>query len=283
MERSLRSSLSQIPQPTKVLFIDQNNNPLTLNKDLSSHPLLECLHLPVKSVSRARNSFSIPEHIDWIIFCDDDGYLCSDYMKKFLTLTHNLQNMCIIAGSIVRDDNGDFYSPWHKLGGDLQKFRCTKLLMGSNFAVKRTTFHQLLKFDEEFGAGAKWGSGEETDFAWKAYFAKIPMVYKPELVVYHIRPYAGSWDHSVKKAFRYGLGRGAIVAKWLVFKHKKEVFYELSEMIAVPIGQLIVHTLQLRWDKSIINAATLLGRILGAIRYSFNRIYGLSRLLPLGK
>ncbi len=258
VERSLRASLSQNPSATSVIFIDQNAKRLKLSEDLVSNKNLQHLMVEANCVSKARNSFPIPENTDWLLFCDDDGYPAPNYIKTFLE---------IIAGSIVRDDNGEFYTPRHKIGGSLKNFRHTKLLMGSNFACKAQTFKRLGGFDEMFGAGSYWGSGEETDFAWKAYFAKVPMEYFPQLIVYHIKPYAGDFQHSLNKAFYYGVGKGALVAKWL-FKNKKPiVLFEAVEMIIVPFLQIMMSLLLFRWKMTRIYFSTIKGRITGLIRY----------------
>ena len=167
--------LAQSPPPRKIIFIDQNERKLRLKREIADNVLLQHLHVHTVGVSAARNSLDISQDVDWILFCDDDGYLMEGYTKKFLEVAECLPWVKVIAGSIIRDDNGEFYTPRHGLGGDINKFSCTKLLMGSNFACKAEIFKKLGGFDERFGVGSYWGSGEETDFAWKAHFSKVPM------------------------------------------------------------------------------------------------------------
>jgi hypothetical protein len=269
VERSLEHSLNHKDKIQKVIFIDQNEFKLQISSGVACQEKLEHLHILTNCVSTARNSFEIPENTDWIIFCDDDGYLDDQYITKFNEIISNDNKLEIIAGSIKRDDTLDFYTPRHKLGGNLNNFRHTKLLMGSNFAVKAKTFKELGGFDELFGAGSYWGSGEETDFCWKAYFANIPMEYRPELIVYHIKPYAGSFRHSTSKAFRYGVGKGALVSKWLFNKKKIVVLFELAEMIIVPLAQALINLIKLKPHASIINISSIIGRVFGMLKYTF--------------
>ncbi len=267
VERSLRASLAQDPKPRHVIFIDQNKPAFKLSSDIAENPIL--IHLPsgAQSVSIARNSFSIPKDVDWLIFCDDDGYPAPDYTQQFVKLLQQYPELVIMAGSIVRDDNGEYYTPRHKIGGSLRNFRHTKLLMGSNFACTVQTFKKLGGFDEKFGAGSYWGSGEETDFAWNAYFNQIPMEYFPQLVVYHIKPYAGDFSHSMKKAFHYGRGKGALVGKWMITNHKPIVALELFEMLAVPLLQAAMSLLLFRFQMFRVYLSSLRGRIYGLWRY----------------
>ena len=273
VERSLRASLNQSPRPMQVIFIDQNPTPLDLSSDIANHQLLKTLKVNKNSVSAARNSIKIPENCDWIIFCDDDGYLCENYLQKLNEYNHKKPHLKIIAGSIIRDDNGEYYSIRHKKGGSLESFFNTKLLMGSNLVVHAEVFKQLQGFDERFGVGSKWGSSEETDFAWKAYFKNIPMEYNSELQVIHVRPYAESFSKSFKKAFRYGKGKGALVAKWLFFEGQFRVLAEFVEMILLPFVQFLRAILTLNFILIPLNFSALLGRLWGFILFPVQNKY----------
>jgi GT2 family glycosyltransferase len=262
VERSIKASLKQKLIPLKVILIDQNEEPLQLDEEIKKNPLF--LHEMVNTtcVSVARNSLKIPPETDWIIFCDDDGFLKEDYSEKLNELIIQNSNLEIFAGSIIRDDNHEFYTLRQKQGGSLKSFFNCKLLMGSNLVVKKSTFEKLGRFDEQFGAGSYWGSSEETDFAWKAYFAKIPMEYFPELIVYHIRPYAENLWPSMKKAFRYGKGKGALVVKWLK-KGNFLVFLELGEMFILPWIQFVRGLVTFQLSLIPINLWAMAGRAWG--------------------
>jgi len=269
VERSLKSSLNQKIEPQKVILIDQNDPPLELSKELKGNPLLEVQYVNTASVSKARNLARKPA-CDWYVFCDDDGYMNEGYSEVLGKVLSTNNYLDIVAGSIIRDDNFEFYSPRHAIGGNLNNFRFTKLLMGSNFAVKEKVFHDLGGFDEEFGIGGKWGSGEETDFAWKAYFNKIPMLYEKDLVVYHIKPYAGDLKHSVNKAFTYGVGKGALICKWLR-KGKLIILYEILEMEIIPLWLILKAIFTINFREVLISLASLTGRNLGILKFLFGK------------
>ena len=266
VERCVRASLNQKIKPQKVILIDQNEVPIKLSEDISSNPLFEIQTTNTRSVSSARNSLKIPEGIEWIVFCDDDGYLCPGYTEKLNQIV-NKNDLEILAGSIVRDDNSNYYSLRHKKGGSLRYFRNTKNLMGSNFIIKAKVFDDLGRFDEDFGAGSYWGSSEETDFCWKAYFVGKKMEFFPELIVYHVPPFNESLRDGFKKAFRYGVGKGAMVSKWLFYKRKIKVLYELAEMVVVPFLQFFHGLFTLKIGLMLNNIATLSGRFFGIIKY----------------
>lgn len=267
VERSLRSALTQKIQPEKVLFIDQNVEPLKLADDIVSHPLFHHERFVTTSLSKARNHFILKQNTEWIVLCDDDGYMDKKYSEVLQEILEKKKDVEIIAGAIVREDNHQFYTPRHELSLDLNKFQNTKLLMGSNFAIRRDTFEKIGKYDEDLGVGSKWGSAEETDLAWKGFFMKVPMHYDKNLVVFHPKPYQGDFKSSFYKAYRYGLGKGAMVAKWL-FKYKKVwPIYELIEMSLVPLLKFSYNLLRLRGDLALIALASLYGRYIGLVKY----------------
>jgi len=267
--RSLNASLNQKILPQKIILIDQNVEALNLPADILANPLLIRNSTNKKSVSTARNTIVVPENTDWIFFCDDDGYPCADYSEKLKNILSANPTLEILAGSIVREDNKEYYSLRHKKGGSLKNFRNTKNLMGSNFVIKAKVFDELGRFDENFGAGSRWGSSEETDFCWKAFFAGKSMEYFPELIVYHVPPFNESIKKGFYKAFKYGVGKGALVSKWLFKKKKIKVLYELAEMIIVPFIQSLRGLFTLKFGLIATNFAALSGRIYGMIKYLF--------------
>jgi len=269
VERSLRASLNQKIPPLQVILIDQNKFPIELPKDITENSLFQVQKVDYTSVSAARNSLKIPSETDWIFFCDDDGYPCEDYSERLQKIILANESLEILAGSIIRDDNDELYTLRHKKGGSLKHFRNSKNLMGSNFVIKAKVFERLGKFDERFGVGSYWGSSEETDFCWNAYFKNVGMEYFPQLKVYHVPPFNESLKGGFKKAFHYGIGKGALVYKWLVKKRKLKVVFELIEMFFVPVLQSIRAILIFKPQLIVTNIAAVLGRIYGFIKAIF--------------
>ncbi len=269
VEKSLTNSLNQKIKPQKVILLDQNTQPLKLKEGILENPLFERQKVNYNSVSAARNSLIIPENAEWIFFCDDDGYPDSDYSIKLNSIINENPNLEILAGSIIRVDTKTYYTLRQKTPGSLKKFRNTKKLMGSNFVVKVKTFNDLKRFDENFGAGSFWGSGEETDFCWKAYFDKREMEFFPELKVYHIPPFQESIKKGFKKSFKYGVGKGALVWKWLFKKKEIKVMYELLEMTFVPFILMLKGIFTLKPQLVVTHFASFAGRYYGLFKAAY--------------
>lgn len=261
VEKSLHQSLSQDPS-IDVVLVDQNDFPLKLSSDIVNHASFQHQHTQVPAVSMARNKARYASDCEWIIFCDDDGYLESGYFQKLQLFIQSHPDVDVISGSIKRIDNGEFYSKRHAIGGNMKWFWNTKLLMGSNFVIRRSVFEELGKFDERLGAGAVYGSSEETDLAWNAFFHGKKMMYAPELVVFHVPPFVTDAGTEWKKAFRYGIGKGALVRKWL-FKGHIQVLMEFFEMIVLPLIRTPILLIQSRAKEALSQFAALFGRICG--------------------
>jgi hypothetical protein len=269
VERSIRASLNQKIKPKKVILIDQNTPPIQLPGNIADNPLLQIQDVKFSSVSAARNSLVIPDETDWIFFCDDDGYPEENYSEILSAFINKFPGIEIFAGNILREDTKTNYTLRQKKGGSLKKFRNTKLLMGSNFVVKKNVFEELGRFDENFGAGSYWGSGEETDFCWKAFFAEKQMEFFKELVVFHIPPFQESLKTGFRKSFKYGVGKGALVWKWLFKKHKIIVTYELFEMFIIPVILMVRGALTFKLPMVTSNFSAAAGRIFGLVKAAF--------------
>jgi len=268
VERALRSILRQDILPEKVILLDQNNDgPLDLADDLKCNPIFEKIVCNKISVSKARNMI-LKHNIsqEWIVFCDDDGYFADNYSLIFAAILKKDPQIEVISGSILRDDNYEFYTKRHQIGGSLKKFANQKLLMGSNFAVRTKVFIKLNGFDETFGAGAFYGSSEETDFAWKVFYDNRNAEFFKELQVIHVRPYNSNLQQSLSKAWRYGFGKGALVSKWLM-KGKYQVFFEAVEMTVVPLLKVIFSLLSLNIKNLLINLVILISRYVGLLAF----------------
>lgn len=269
VEKSLRASLNQKIKPQRIILINQNSGNFEFDSDIISNPLIAIEKTKHKSVSAARNTLQIPANTDWIFFCDDDGYACESYSEILEQKIKENPGIEILAGSIIRDDTKEYYTLRHKKGGSLKHFRYTKNLMGSNFVIKADVFDRLGRFDEQFGAGAYWGSSEETDFCWKAYFNNVNMDYFSELKVYHVPPFNESVKKGFKKSFQYATGKGALVYKWLIKKKRLKVLYEFFEMFLIPPIQIVRGLITLKPQLSANNFAVLAGRIFGFLKAIF--------------
>ncbi len=269
VERSIKASLNQKVKPQRVFLLDQNQPQIELSKEIEENLVFKHEKINFNSVSAARNSLIIPANADWIFFCDDDGFPAENYSENLLKRINENTEIEILAGNILREDTKTNYTLRQKNFGSLKYFRFTKKLMGSNFVIKAKVFDELGRFDENFGVGSYWGSGEETDFCWKAYFSGKKMEFFQDLVVYHVPPFHESIKKGFKKSFNYGVGKGALVWKWLFKKRKIKVVYELVEMAVVPFILMLKGLLTLKPQLIATHFASFSGRVYGIVKAVF--------------
>lgn len=85
--------------------------------------------------------------------------------------------------------------------------------MGCNMVIHREVFSCIGRFDERFGAGAPFTASEETEYVYRAYLSKIPVIYVPNLIVYHFHG-RKTIDVVRKQYSGYSIGNGAMYAKY---------------------------------------------------------------------
>ncbi len=268
---ALGSVLDQDPQPLELILVDQNPLPLVLPPAINTHRLFRYQRIDSPCLSVARNSALVSARGRWIVFIDDDACLCPHYMRVLSTVIDTCHDLELIAGSVRCKDGDGYYSFRHRLGGDPSRFRHTKLVMGSNFAIRKSVLAALGGFDEAFGAGCRWGSSEETDLAWRACFSGVRSRYVRELVVLHPGSHDRGRKSNLLKSFRGGMGKGALVAKWLFTECRPVVLYELVEMTLVPVVKAAVSLLRLEPCQALARLAALLGRYTGLPAYMLHR------------
>jgi len=104
-------------------------------------------------------------------------------------------------------------------------------------------FDKTIFFDEELGAGTKWGAGEESDYVLKLLDKGHKIMYFRDILVYH--PYNNnSTTFQINKTYRYGQGYGALIKK-AVKRGQKEVLVEYFIVLIRSLGGCVVNIVRL--------------------------------------
>lgn len=269
--RCLRCFFAQKTPPQKVYLVDQNADPLQLPQDLLEKPI-EHIRTRAASPSAARNQLPRELMCDWILFCDDDGYMAPDYSEVLQEALQEQPGLQLIGGTCIDDASQTHYSIRLKIGGSLDSLLGSKLLPGGNFLIRPSLFEKIGRFDERFGTGSRWASSEETDLCWKAIQARAPMAYLNRLVVFHPPAHDKDTVFAIKKSFRYGRGKGALAGKWCFERPSLLGAWEFLEMLAIPPLNAFRGVLRGELRQILIQAATFTGRLLGFIEFAAHRI-----------
>lgn len=174
-------------------------------------------------LARARNAGVAASRGKLLAFTDDDCCLSRTHLRDLVChdgadtepvlrggrveLGNPLDLPCTVKCDIRRRRIDRRHHPMRDLapGG---------FILGCNMALRRIVFDKLGPFDERFGAGAIFKSGEDTDYILRAYFNDIPVEYVPDMVVYHFHGRRKP-QQLITLLSGYDEGNGALYAKFL--------------------------------------------------------------------
>ena len=125
-----------------------------------------------------------------------------------------------------------------------------------------------IKFDINFGLGAKYGSADETDFIFRALGLKKQIRYISKSLVYHPWEFDDlkSSTSIYKKFFSYGVGQGALYKKHLKKNRMYFLYLFFLSIIKSLIG-VIVYSFMLKKKNLIKYSAMFFGKISGFKKY----------------
>lgn len=237
--RAIASVLQQQHRPGRIHLIDQNSVPLVLAPEFQAEPSLVVHRRPDARGACARNTLLEFPAAGWIAFLDDDAHWIDGYSERLIALLENDPGLDLIAGAVLDETTGRPYSFRQQLGGRLDHFPGSKLLAGANFLVKAEAFARVGGYDSRLGPGTALPSSEEADLCWRLLVGGARALYAPDLAVLHPPMHFDEVGLAARKAYRYGLGKGALAAIWLIEKHHIYGLLEFIEMTGVPFFSLV--------------------------------------------
>lgn len=250
----LESLRKQTFKDFELIIVDQNPHNIIadiveLYKDTMSIKYIKSCE---KGLSRNRNIGLKNCNGSIIGFPDDD---CT-YSDNVLQEVHDIlitgkYRFCVVEA--MDPTTGQIFIP--KETCTLKRKDTFKKCISFNFFVINP---RDVYFDENLGVGAKFGSGEETDYLWQILNNNDIGRFLPSARVYHL---AGAASCNYDRAFKYGLGFGAIFKKEII--HRRNILSIWSYMwyIIRTIGGCIIGPNRLFY------IYTLKGRIVGFLKY----------------
>ena len=86
---------------------------------------------------------------------------------------------------------------------------------GCNMAMRRALVERIGPFDVDFGPGSRVGSGDDTEYIYRAYIANATLEHVPDMTVFHHHG-RKSVDAARNLWRKYATGQGAIYAKYIL-------------------------------------------------------------------
>jgi len=203
----------------ELIIVDNGSTDKTLDV---AHSLANDAPIPVqvlseteKGLCRAKNRGIKAARGQIVVFTDDDCEWAPDYLEVLLRSYGDDAGVAIKGGRVELGDPSDL--PFTiKTESRMEVYDGSRhpggFVHGCNLAVARAVFETIGLFDENFGPGAPFRAAEETDLVYRAFKAGVPILYIPDLVVYHHHGRKKISDIA-KLNWYYQLGNGALHAK----------------------------------------------------------------------
>lgn len=258
---SVRSILAQSYRNFEIIIVDQSLSDCASIALLS--PKIKYIHVPhIRGLSKARNIGIQYLSGDFTCFMDDDAMYDIDGLSSVRDIC---SEYAIVSGIIL--DIIDRKTPYIK-GYANRKKEITKLnifkLVSSAALIIKTDVLRSLMLDDDFGVGAEYGSGEETDLVLRALYLKTRAVYTPKFKVYH--PTVSKINSDILKTAKYNVGFGALCAKHI---QQYKNYYMLYIFIKGILKNIIGYLLYLFINKKMRNyyKVCLESKIYGFVEY----------------
>ena len=235
IEYCLESLRNQTYKDFEVIIIDQSEDDLT-EKALEDFRDLTIIYERVsfKGLSKARNEAIRLAKGDFFCLIDDDAYYSEDYLRNIEKHIKN-DDKAIVSGYIWNTvTKSDFVN--YKALSDVKELSYRQVIRycpSATLSFPKEIISEAGDFDEEFGVGAKYGAGEETDFIIRAmrrgyavrYFSDIKAQHPHEKLAKSVQA------ADVKKLLPYNFGIGAMYEKQFCLGNGFSVLFPYIEKI----------------------------------------------------
>jgi glycosyltransferase involved in cell wall biosynthesis len=189
-------------------------------------------HQAQRGLSRNRNIGVDLCSGQWLIFLDDDCSFDRDFFGLFDDFSLKNEGLGI-AHSTILNQFGELTTrvKTHSISLNL---RMIDYGSAAGMIVRKTVFDKI-KFDEDMGVGADYGSCEEFDFVARAIENKFKVIIEPTLQILHPEP-----ETNASREYNYGRGHGYLVRKrWHSKTRSFNNCFFISNRILVAIVKFI--------------------------------------------
>lgn len=243
----------------EFILIDQSDDSSDHSFPISNRLHLIHIHSHQKGLSLNRNIGLASASGDWVMIMDSDCTLSEDYFRDFTSLIQAHPGVSHFVGRILEPNRfSPLFRKWPRGARRISKLMLWYYATSVNSLFRAE--HDMPRFDERFGLGARYGSCEDVDF-----FLRLSRTcfYSPDLVVFHPDFFHATLPR--EKLASYSFGFGALCAKY-----------------ALPLGFLILVASLLKKTVDVIRGKTGLNdlafaaafRASGFVRYFFDKTPG---------
>jgi glycosyltransferase involved in cell wall biosynthesis len=188
----------------EIILVNNNSSDNTekISKEFeASHPEINFRYFleTNQGLSYARNRGIKESKGDYLVFVDDDAFLCTDYLKEVHSYLKANPNVSGIGGKILLKFEGKrpnwankYLDPlwgYYYPSDEIQFFKNNTYPIGCNMAMRADVFDQVGDFNVNLGrVGKNLAGGEEKDMFLRMYQKGMRVAYLPKAFVHHSIP-----------------------------------------------------------------------------------------------
>lgn len=227
------NSLNLLPkeQQKKINLILVVQSERECRVELSEHIARKVLYTQPCSLSRARNLGldSLLKGVGIVAFPDDDCWY-NVQLLPFVEDAFEKTNADFLAVGIYDPIRGCPYGTNRPLNHKekISVKNSLYLPVEAGLFIKYSSPGLIKRFDERFGLGTNWGSGEGTDVILQMLNEGKQGIYDSHESVYH--EFGQEKDSDAQRAFRYAVGFGALIAKSVLVRGQTALKKELKKL-----------------------------------------------------
>ncbi|MGL5570615.1 glycosyltransferase family 2 protein [Cetobacterium sp.] len=239
IEIFIESLLKQTYKNYELIIVDQNidNKVQKIYEKYREKLEIKYVKSLIKGLSYNRNIGLDLAKGKIIGFPDDDCEYNDNTLEKihkffFEEKVFNIYS-CGVEDKITGKKFDFFKKSQHITKKNLMKVGCSITF----FIKKKTNFST--RFDNDLGVGAKFGSGEETDFISSLLSLNYKGYYFSNDYIYHeVKPVS----LTVQRYYSYGLGYGALSKKEIILRKNFSFIIELTkQLLKGIIGSILIN------------------------------------------
>lgn len=224
----------------EVIVVDQSADNLTKAvcdrfQDIS----ITYCQVPFRGLSRARNYGLQRAEGDYVCLIDDDAVYSPDYLQTAEAFLCKVETPVILCGQYRYLDKREVgvvdYSIYEN-EKSLSINEVFRIGYSASLVLPRMELVRVGYFDEDFGVGAEFGSGEETDLILRLTGKDIQVFFVEKMIFYHGCSEEAIDENVLKKTFSYFRGNGALIKKHLFLNKDMRIF---PKFLRLTVGTMI--------------------------------------------
>ncbi len=252
--------------PFETIIVDQS--------DIKEAPVeilrgpYQWLRMEGTGAARSRNMAIKHASGNYLILVDANARFKKHTLQRLEEITEENPDYDVICGACLNTEDNLYYSRYSYSKPQRVNFDNYDCCLGSAMAIKQAILSRVGLFDENLGTGTPYGSSEETDLVLRILESGGKLLYQPCYEILHpcLSPKKMSLRSWISRHYRYGMGRGAMLRKYLHIKPMWAVKHLMLSLLK-PAAGVLMEFLRLQGRQALRYAVSIIGRLYGFVSY----------------